>query len=114
MREKEFVQAARALGVPTRRLLFKEMLPNLVGLIIVSLTLAIPAFISAEAGLSYLGVGLKEPTASWGLTIAAATNYYEVQPLYLWVPVIAVSLLVLALSLLGDAIADAFNPNTRR
>lgn len=114
MREKEFVQAARSLGVPTRRILFKEMLPNLVGLIIVSLTLAIPAFISAEAGLSYLGVGLKEPTASWGLTIAAAQGYYEVQPLYLWVPVIAVSLLVLALSLLGDAIADAFNPNTRR
>lgn len=114
MREKEFVQAARALGVPTGRILFKEMLPNLVGLIIVSLTLAIPAFISAEAGLSFLGVGLKEPTASWGLTIASATGYYEVQPLYLWVPVIAVSLLVLALSLLGDAIADAFNPNTRR
>ncbi len=114
MREKEFVQAARALGVPTRRILFKEMLPNLVGLIIVSLTLAIPAFISAEAGLSFLGVGLKEPTASWGLTIAAAQGYYEVQPLYLWVPVLAVSLLVLALSLLGDAIADAFNPNTRR
>lgn len=114
MREKEFVQAARVLGVPTRRILFKEMIPNLVGLIIVSLTMAILSFISAEAGLSMLGAGLKDPTPSWGVTIASAVNYYEIFPLYLWVPVIAVALLVLALSLLGDAVADAFNPNTRR
>lgn len=114
MREKEFVQAARVLGVPTRRILFKEMIPNLVGLIIVSLTMAIPSFISAEAGLSMLGAGLKDPTPSWGVTIASAVNYYQIFPLYLWVPVIAVALLVLALSLLGDAVADAFNPNTRR
>ena len=114
MREKEFVQAARALGVPTRRILFKEMLPNLIGVIIVSFTMAVPSLIASEAGLSMLGAGLKDPTPSWGVTIASASNYYQVFPLYLWVPVAAVALLVLAMSLLGDAIADAFNPNTRR
>lgn len=114
LREREFVQAARALGVPTRQILFREMLPNLLGPIIVSLSLAIPAFVAAEAGLSFLGVGLTEPTPSWGQTIAAATNYFATQPLYLWLPALGVSLLVLSLSLLGDAIRDAFDPHTRR
>ncbi|NHN55036.1 ABC transporter permease [Calidifontibacter sp. DB0510] len=114
MREREFVQAARALGVPTRRVLFKEMLPNLIGIIMVSLTTAIPGFIAAEAGLSYLGVGLVDPTPSWGGMVADAQNYFQADPLYLWVPVGALATLVLALSLLGDAVNDAFNPNTRR
>lgn len=114
MREREFVQAARSMGVPTSRILFKEMIPNLIGLIIVSLTMAIPSFVSAEAGLSMLGVGLVDPTPSWGVTIASAVPYYQIFPLYMWVPAGAVALVVLALSLLGDAVADAFNPNTRR
>lgn len=114
LRESEFIQAARVLGVPTGRILFKEMLPNLVGVTLVFLTTAIPTFISSEAGLSYLGVGLVDPIASWGNMIADAQQYYATDPLYLWVPVAAVALLVLALSLLGDAVADAFNPSTRR
>lgn len=114
LRESEFIQAARVLGVPTGRILFKEMLPNLVGVTLVFLTTAIPTFISSEAGLSYLGVGLVDPIASWGNMIADAQQYYATEPLYLWVPVTAVALLVLALSLLGDAVADAFNPSTRR
>lgn len=114
LRESEFIQAARVLGVPTRRILFKEMVPNLVGVTLVFLTMAVPTYISSEAGLSYLGVGLQDPIASWGNMIADAQKYYATQPLYLWVPVISVALLVLALSLLGDAVADAFNPSTRR
>lgn len=114
MREKEFVMAARSLGVPTRRILVREMFPSLINIILVSLTLAIPAYISAEAGLSFLGVGLTEPATSWGLTISQAQDYFEVYPLWLWVPAGAIALLVLALSLLGDAVSDAFNPNTRR
>jgi peptide/nickel transport system permease protein len=114
LREREFVQAARALGVPTRVVLFKEMLPNMLGPIIVSLSLAIPGYVSAEAGLSFLGVGLRSPSISWGLTVATAQNSFQAHPIYLWLPVLGIALLVLSLSLLGDAIADAFNPQTRR
>ncbi|WP_347350220.1 ABC transporter permease [Intrasporangium sp.] len=114
LREREFVQAARAIGVPTRSILFKEILPNLVGPIIVSASIAVPAYITAEATLSYLGAGLVEPTPSWGRTIADAQNSFQSYPLWLWPPVIGISLLVLALSLLGDSIRDAFDPTTRR
>jgi ABC-type dipeptide/oligopeptide/nickel transport system permease subunit len=114
LREREFIAAARVIGVPTRQILFKELLPNLVGPIIVSLSIAVPAYISLEATLSFLGAGLVEPTASWGRTIDNAQNSYAVYPLYLWPPVIGVVVLVLALSLLGDAVRDAFDPNTRR
>jgi ABC-type dipeptide/oligopeptide/nickel transport system permease subunit len=114
LREREFISAARVLGVSTRRILFKELLPNLVAPIVVSASLALPSFISAEAGLTFLGVGLIEPTPSWGVTISSAENYYRADPLYLWIPVIGITLLILALSLLGDAIRDAFDPKTRR
>jgi ABC-type dipeptide/oligopeptide/nickel transport system permease subunit len=114
LREREFVQAAKVLGVPTRKVLFKELLPNLVAPIVISVSLALPSYIVTEAGLTYLGVGLTEPTPSWGVTIAAAQNYYRADPLYLWIPVLAITILVLSLSLLGDAVRDAFDPRTRR
>lgn len=114
LREREFVQAARAIGVPTHQILFREILPSLSGVIIVSLSITIPALVSAEAGLSLLGAGMIEPTASWGRTIADAQNYFSVDPLYMLMPMLAVTALVLALSLFGDAVRDAFDPNTRR
>jgi ABC-type dipeptide/oligopeptide/nickel transport system permease subunit len=114
LREREFVQAAKVIGVKTRHILFKEILPNLVGPIIVSASIAVPAFITLEATLSYLGAGLVEPTPSWGRTVSNAQNAYARYPLFLWPPVISIALLVLALSLLGEAIRDAFDPNTRR
>jgi peptide/nickel transport system permease protein len=114
LREREFIQAARVIGVPTRKVLFKELLPNLVAPIVISTSLALPTFIVTEAGLTVLGVGLTEPTPSWGVTISAATNYYRADPLYLWLPVLGITILVLALSLLGDSIRDAFDPRTRR
>lgn len=114
LREREFVQAAKVLGVPTRQILFREILPNLVGPIIVSASIAVPAYITAEATLSFLGAGLVEPTASWGRTVALAQNQYASYPLWLWPPVASIALLVLALSLLGESIRDAFDPNTRR
>ncbi len=114
LREREFVAAARALGVPTRKILFKELLPNLVAPIVISVSLALPAYIVVEAGLTFLGVGLVEPTASWGITIASAQTFYKTIPYYLWIPVAGVTILVLALSLLGDAVRDAFDPKTRR
>ena len=114
LREREFVAAAKVLGVPTHKVLFKELLPNLVAPIVISVSMALPTYIVTEAGLTYLGVGLTEPTPSWGLTIAAAQNWYRADPLYLWIPVAAITILVLALSLLGDSIRDAFDPRTRR
>ena len=114
LREREFVQAAKVIGVKTRHILFKEILPNLLGPIIVSASIAVPAYISAEATLSYLGAGLVEPTPSWGRTVSNAQNAYARYPLFLWPPVISIALLVLALTLLGEAIRDAFDPNTRR
>jgi peptide/nickel transport system permease protein len=114
LREREFVQAAKVIGVKTRHILFKEILPNLLGPIIVSASIAVPAFITFEATLSYLGAGLVEPTPSWGRTVSNAQNAYARYPLFLWPPVISIALLVLALSLLGEAIRDAFDPNTRR
>ena len=114
LREREFIAAAKVLGVPTRKVLFKELLPNLVAPIVISTSLALPSYIVTEAGLTVLGVGLTEPTPSWGLTIAAAETYYRADPLYLWLPVLAITILVLALSLLGDSIRDAFDPRTRR
>lgn len=114
LREREFVQAARVIGVPTRQILFKEILPNLVGPIIVSASIAVPAAITSEATLSYLGAGLVEPTPAWGSTIANAESAFREYPLWLWPPVISLGVLVLALVLLGDSIRDAFDPNTRR
>ncbi|MCA2216510.1 ABC transporter permease [Jidongwangia harbinensis] len=114
LREREFVAAAKVLGVPTRKVLFKELLPNLVAPIVISVSMALPSYIVVEAGLTYLGVGLTEPTPSWGVTIAAAQSYYRNFPLFLWIPVFAITILVLALSLLGDSIRDAFDPRTRR
>jgi ABC-type dipeptide/oligopeptide/nickel transport system permease subunit len=113
LREREFIQAALVMGVPTRRILFKELLPNLVAPIVVATSLSLPAFVTAEAGLSYLGIGITGiPTL--GQTIFDAQSWWEVYPLYLWAPVLTITVLVLALNLLGDSIRDAFDPRTRR
>ena len=113
LREREFVQAARVIGVPTRRILFKELLPNLIAPIIVSISLGLPAFVTAEAGLAYLGIGVVG-TPSWGQTVNKAVNFFNTYPLYLYAPVLGILLLVMALNLLGDAVRDAFDPKTRR
>jgi peptide/nickel transport system permease protein len=114
LREREFVLAAKAIGVPTSQVLFKELLPNLVAPIVISASLSLPAYVTAEAGLSYLGVGLVEPIPSWGQTISVATNWFKAYPLFLWLPVLGITALVLALALLGDSVRDAFDPKTRR
>jgi len=113
LREREFVQAARVIGVPTRSILFKELLPNLIAPIVVSISLGLPAFVAAEAGLSYLGIGVVG-RPSWGQTVNSGVEYFNSYPLYLYAPVIGITVLVIALNLLGDAVRDAFDPNTRR
>jgi ABC-type dipeptide/oligopeptide/nickel transport system permease subunit len=113
LREREFVQAAQVIGVPTWRILYKELLPNMVAPIVVSISLSLPGFVAAEAGLSFLGIGLTG-IPSLGQTINKAQASFSLYPLYLWAPVITVMLLVVSLNLLGDSIRDAFDPKTRR
>jgi ABC-type dipeptide/oligopeptide/nickel transport system permease subunit len=113
LREREFIMAARVLGMPTRRILIRELLPNLAAPIVVAVSLMLPAFVAAEAGLAFLGIGVTNGE-SWGQIIASAVNWFELYPLYLWEPLLGVVALVLSLNLLGDAIRDALDPKTRR
>jgi len=113
LREREFIQAAQVIGAPTSRILFRELLPNLVAPIVIAISLGLPAFVAAEAGLSFLGIGLTgEP--SLGQIVESSRNYYDQYPLYLFAPVAVIATLVLALNLLGDSVRDAFDPKTRR
>ena len=98
LREREFVQAAQVMGVPDSRILFKELLPNLVAPIVVATSLALPGLITAEAGLSFLGIGITGHP-SLGQTIADAQQYWGTYPLYLWAPVLTITVLVVTLNL---------------
>jgi peptide/nickel transport system permease protein len=114
MREKEFVDASRSLGASNRRIIFKELLPNLVAPIIVYSTLIIPQNVLFEAALSFLGVGVQPPDASWGQMIADATEIFDTAWWYMFFPGTALLLTVLAFNLLGDGLQDALNPRASR
>jgi peptide/nickel transport system permease protein len=110
LREKEFIDAARSLGASNLRIIFREMLPNLVAPIIVYSTLVIPQNILFEAALSFLGVGIQPPNASWGQMLADATSIFDTAWWYMTFPGVALLLTVLAFNLLGDGLHDALNP----
>jgi peptide/nickel transport system permease protein len=114
LREREFVDASRALGASNARIMFREILPNLVAPVIVYATLLIPLNILLEASLSFLGVGVRPPTASWGQMIAAATPIFNTAWWYMTFPGVALLLTVLSFNLLGDGLRDALNPRTAR
>ena len=114
LREREFVEAAVSMGAGTRRILVKEILPNLWVPIIVYASLLLPTYIAAEAALSFLGVGVQEPTPTWGKMLSDSVNYYQVDPLYLFIPGLALFIVVLAFNLLGDSLRDALDPRAGR
>ncbi|MDX6598417.1 MAG: peptide/nickel transport system permease protein [Gaiellales bacterium] len=116
LREKEFVEAARSLGASDRRIIVREILPNLVAPITVYATLLIPANILFEAGLSYLGLGLPPDTPSWGQAIASAAEggLYRVTPWLMIFPGIFLILTTLSFNLLGDGLRDAIDPRSDR
>jgi ABC-type dipeptide/oligopeptide/nickel transport system permease subunit len=114
LREKEFVEAARSLGASDSRIIFRHILPNLVAPIIVYTTLLIPTNILFEAALSFLGVGVQPPTASWGAMIADAIDIFDTAWWYMTAPGVALLLTVLAFNLIGDGLQDALNPRTGR
>jgi peptide/nickel transport system permease protein len=114
LREREFVAASRSLGASNTRIMFREILPNLFAPIVVYSTLLIPQNILLEAALSFLGVGIRPPTASWGQMIAEATPVFNTAWWYMAFPGIALLLTVLAFNLLGDGLQDALNPKGSR
>jgi ABC-type dipeptide/oligopeptide/nickel transport system permease subunit len=114
IREKEFVEAARSLGASDARILFRHILPNLVAPIIVYTTLLIPTNILFEAALSFLGVGVQPPTASWGSMLADATDIFDTAWWFMTFPGLALLLTVLSFNLIGDGLQDALNPRTGR
>jgi ABC-type dipeptide/oligopeptide/nickel transport system permease subunit len=110
LREKEFVEAARMVGASDWRIIRSHILPHLVGPTIVLSTLNVAQFILFEAGLSFLGLGIKLPTASWGNLLAQAPQFLTTRPLLMVWPGIALMLTTLAFNLLGDGLRDAFDP----
>lgn len=113
LREREFVDAARSLGARPRYILFRELLPNLVAPILVYATLLIPTNILFEAALSFLGVGVPAPTATWGGMLNTATKWYQVDPWFMFPPGLAIFITVLAFNLFGDGLRDALDPRGR-
>ncbi len=112
LREKEFVEAARMIGTSDAKIIRSHILPHLVAPIIVYSTLVVAQNILAEAGLSFLGLGIQQPTSSWGNLLSSAPEYYLTQPwLMLW-PGLAILFATLAFNLLGDGLRDAFDPRS--
>jgi ABC-type dipeptide/oligopeptide/nickel transport system permease subunit len=114
LREKEFIEAARSLGASHTRILFREILPTLVAPIIVYSSLIIPQNVLFESALSYLGVGVQFPKASWGAMLADASSIFDTAWWYMLFPGMALLVTVLAFNLLGDGLQDALNPKAER
>jgi peptide/nickel transport system permease protein len=114
LRELEFVEAAKVSGAPPWRIIRKELLPNVVTPILVQSTLMLPNFVTAAAGLSFLGVGFIEPTPDWGRMFATGATVFENDFTYMFFPGGAMVIFIVAFNLLGDSVRDAFDPKTKR
>lgn len=115
-KERDFISAARSLGANTPYLMVRHLLPNIISPLIVAVSFAIPGFIGAEAGLSFLGYGINDPLPSWGKMVSAVGRYLS-SPNYLYmgvIPTLALALLVLGFSFLGDGLRDALDPASDR
>jgi peptide/nickel transport system permease protein len=114
LKHREYVDAARVAGSSPWRILTRDVLPGVLGPVIAYTTLLVPGMISTEAALSYLGVGVRPPTASWGQMIAESVTFYETDPTYFLIPSAFLFLAVLAFTLLGDALRDILDPRGAR
>ncbi len=112
IREKEYIEAARMIGASDSRIIRSHVLPHLIAPMIVYSTLIVASYVLFEAGLSFLGLGIKPPTASWGNLLSDAPQYYTTRPLLMLWPGLAVLLTTLAFNLLGDGLRDAFDPRS--
>jgi peptide/nickel transport system permease protein len=114
LKEKEYIEAARSLGAGPWRIMFIDILPNLLGPVLVLATLYIPTAVTFEATLSFLGIGIPEPAPSWGNILGEAQSYYQIAWWYVVFPAAALLITTLAFNLLGDGIRDAMDPRTER
>lgn len=114
LREREFVEAAKVTGASPMRIVFKELLPNLWTPIIIQSTLLLPALVTTEAGLSFLGVGIIDPTPDWGVMIARGAQFYSQDITFMLFPGISMVIFVVAFNLLGDSVRDALDPKSKR
>jgi oligopeptide transport system permease protein len=113
LREKEFIEAARTMGAGNRRIMFKHILPNIMGPLIVAETFAIPTYIAYEAFLSFIGLGVMAPTPSWGSMIAEGSNMIRTYPNQTIFPALALAITMFAFNFLGDGLRDALDPRLR-
>lgn len=114
LREKEFVEAARALGASTTRIVFRHILPNTVDVIIVNATLAIAQAVLTEAALSFIGLGVQSPDTSLGLMISLNKNELTLHPWLFLIPFVFIVLISLSVNFIGDGLRDAFDPRQKR
>ncbi|MEZ4640275.1 MAG: ABC transporter permease [Caldilineaceae bacterium] len=114
LREKEYVEAARALGVPQRGIIFRHLIPNALSPILVAVSFGIPAAIFGEAGLSFLGIGINDPIPSWGKMVGVSGAYVRVSWHMALFPTLAIALSMLGFSFVGDGLRDALDPKLTR
>ena len=114
LREMDYIQAARAMGAPTRAILLRHLLPNFLPTLIVYSTLYMANAILVEAALSFLGLGVQPPTASWGLMVATGRDFLLMAPHITTIPGLAIMLAVLGFNLLGDGLRESLDPRLRR
>lgn len=112
--KQEFVEAARSLGLSDRRILFRHIVPNMLGPVIIYATLTIPSFILYEATLSFIGLGIEPPNSSWGKLINEGSSFLEEQPQLLLYPALVFSLTLFAFNFLGDGLRDALDPKASK
>ena len=110
LREREFILASQVLGASKRRIIFKELMPNLWPFAIIYLSISLPGYLAAEAVFSFLGVGVQAPSTTWGLVLNDASSFWQRDPTYLAIPALMVITVVLSLNLLGDGLRDALDP----
>jgi len=113
VREKEFIEAAHTIGASDLRIMFRHILPNIIGPLVIVETLAIPGYISLEAFLSFIGLGINPPTPSWGAMIADGANAIRTYPNQAIFPALALAITMFAFNFLGDAVRDALDPRIR-
>jgi oligopeptide transport system permease protein len=113
LRTMEFVEAARAIGVPTRRIIFSHIVPNLLGIVVIYTTVTVPSVILTESVLSFLGLGIQEPMTSWGVLIEDGTKVMDATPWMLLFPGALLSLTLYCFNFIGDGLRDALDPKER-
>ena len=113
LRSKEFIEAARAVGVPVRRIIFQHIVPNLLGVVVIYTTVTVPGVILTESVLSFLGLGIQEPMTSWGVLIHDGTGVMEISPWMLLFPAAFLSITLYCFNYIGDGLRDALDPKDR-